>query len=151
MADYGSLNKVILIGRISTEIKSKDSKKGTAICWFNLATNELYREEEKPRAYFNRVVCFGQKAKMMVEYGTMGRLIAIEGKLHNRSWQGEDGQRHSMTEVAAESIVFLTAAKEKDKTQAPKEQEEKTPDWVEEEGERLEEKERQPREDDPFA
>jgi len=144
MADYGSFNKVVLIGRITGDIKSKDSKKGTAVSTFSVATNELYLNENKPRPSFHRVVCFGSKAEMMVKYGEKGRLVCVEGKLHTRSWKDEEGQAHTVVEVAAEQVIFLEALKKKEEPQ------EKDPYLVEEESEPFEETGRQPGEDDPF-
>jgi len=146
MADYGSFNKVVLIGRIATEIKSKESKKGTPVASFKIATNELYRNEKKPRPSFHRVVCFGDKADMMVEFGDKGRLTGVEGKLHERSWTDEKGQMHSLTEVAAEQVIFLTAREKKEEPQ------EKETGFVEEKSEEPFEKTgREPGEDDdPF-
>jgi len=146
MADYGSFNKVVLIGRIATEIKSKESGKGTPVASFKIATNELYRNEKKPRPSFHRVVCFGDKADMVVEFGDKGRLTGVEGKLHERSWTDEKGQMHSLTEVAAEQVIFMTAREKKE--EKPQEKEASS---VEEEGEPFEKTEREPGEDDdPF-
>jgi len=144
MADLGSFNKVVLIGRIVGEIKSKNSSKGTPIASFTLATNEIYLNEDKPRPSFHRIICFGKKAGLMVQYGEKARLVAVEGKLHARNWEDDQGQKHTFVEVAAEQIVFLGPSKKKEKSQ------EKDPDIVEEEGEDHQETGRQPGEDDPF-
>jgi single-strand DNA-binding protein len=145
VSDYGSFNKTLIVGRITGDIKSKDSKKGTPVATFSVATNELYLNENKPRPSFHRVVTFGKKAEMMVEYGEKGRLVCIEGKLHTRSWKDENEQTHTVVEVAAEQIIFLEASKKKEeKTQ------EKDPDSVEKESGAFEETGRQPGEDDPF-
>jgi len=144
MADYGSFNKVVLIGRITGDTKSKDSKKGTAVASFSIATNELYLNENKPRPSFHRVVTFGKKADLVVKYGEKGRLICIEGKLHTRSWKDEGGQTHTVVEVAAEQIIFLTGKEKKE------EPEEKDADFVEGESEPFEKAGREPGEDDPF-
>ena len=146
MSDYGGFNKVLLVGRIAGEIKSKKSKKGTPVSTFSVATNELYLNEKKQRPSFHRIVCFGDKAEMMVKYGEKGRLVCVEGKLHTRSWKDEKEQTHTVVEVAAEQIIFLEASKKKEeKTQ------EKDPGLVEEDAEPFEETGRQPGEDDPFA
>ena len=144
MADYGSFNKTLLVGRISSDIKSKDSKKGTPVASFSVATNEIYLNEKTPRPSFHRIIAFGKKANLVVEYGEKGRLICVEGKLHTRSWKDEGGQAHTVVEVAAEQIIFLTAKEKKEEPQ------EKDPDLVEEEGEPFEETGRQPGEDGPF-
>lgn len=145
MADYISFNKVILIGRISSEIKSRDTKRGTPVAWFNVATNEVYGQDKKPHAFFHRVICFGKKAQFIFKYGEIGRLIAVEGKIHTRSWGDESGARRSMTEVSAEQVIVLTASKGK-QVEVPEEQQPQ-----EEEGS-LEETEGQPADDEePFG
>jgi len=150
MADYGSCNKVILVGRIAGDIKSKDSKKGTPVASFSIATNEIYLNETKPRPSFHRVITFGKKADLVVKYGEKGRLICIEGKLHASSWKDENEQTHTVVEVAAEQIIFLTG-KETIREKKEEEPQEKEAGFVEGEGEPFEKTEREPGEDDdPF-
>jgi len=141
VADYGSFNKTLLVGRIAGDVKSKDSKKGTPVASFTIATNELYLNENKPRPSFHRVVCFGKKADLVVKYGEKGRLICVEGKLHTRSWKDEQGQMHTIVEVAAEQIIFLTGKEKKEEVQ------EKDDDSTEEKEDPFEETERQPGEE----
>jgi single-strand DNA-binding protein len=145
VSDYGSFNKTLLVGRIAGEVKAKDSKKGTPVATFSVATNEIYLNETKPRPSFHRVVCFGKKADLMVEYGEKGRLVCVEGKRHESNWQDEQGQMHTLVEVAAEQVIFLTAKEKKEE-----EPQEKESGPVEEEAEPFEETGRQPGEDDPF-
>ena len=38
---------------------------------------------------------------------TKGRLIYAEGRLHTRTWEGQDGQKRYRAEVVANSVVFL--------------------------------------------
>lgn len=121
MADSGSFNKTLLVGRIAGEIKSKKSNKGTPVASFSVATNELFRNEKKQRPFFHRVVCFGDKADMMVEYGEKGRLVCIEGKRHESSWKDEKEQMHTIVEVAAEQVIFLEPLKKKEEEPQEKE------------------------------
>lgn len=122
MADYASLNKVILVGRIVDEVKTHDTKRGTAVAWFTMATDEVYPQGKKPKASFHRIVCFGKKAEFMLMYSQRGKLIAVEGKLHNRSWE-EEGKKRSINEVWAEQIIILATPKREQSEPKKKEKE----------------------------
>jgi single-strand DNA-binding protein len=118
MADYNSFSKTILVGRVATEVKTRDSKKGTKMAWFQLATNEVWPGEKTPHVEYHRIICFGKKAELMIEYGTKGLLIVIEGKPRHRSWKNDKGEMRSMSELNAEGIIFLGPKKEKSKPSA---------------------------------
>lgn len=145
MADYGSFEKTVIVGRIVGEIKSKKSNKGTPVASFSVATNKLYQNEKKPRPFFHRIVCFGDRADMVVKYGEKGRLVCIEGQRHEITWKDEKEQWHTLVEVAAEQVVLLEAREKKE--EKPQEKEASS---VEEEGEPFEKTGREPGEDDPF-
>ena len=38
---------------------------------------------------------------------TKGRLVYAEGRLHTRTWEGQDGQKRSRAELVANRVVFL--------------------------------------------
>jgi single-strand DNA-binding protein len=38
---------------------------------------------------------------------TKGQRAYVEGRLRTRSWEGQDGQRHSRIEIIANRVLFL--------------------------------------------
>lgn len=119
MADLGSFNLVVLIGKVATEIKQRPAGEGASlIAWFNLATNELWRDG-KDHAYFHRIVCYGRTAKVMIEYGSVGRLICVVGRYHPRCYVDKSGAKRYMHEIQAEQIIFLERRKKDEEEKLP--------------------------------
>ena len=49
----------------------------------------------------------GRLAEQCNQSLTKGRLVYTEGRLHTRTWEGQDGQRHYRPEIIANRVVFL--------------------------------------------
>lgn len=129
MANLGSLNMVILIGHLSTDVKfkwvktrkkgkEKEDTKGMAS--FNMATNETWGTEDK-RVEYHRIVVWGKRASFCDKYLKKGSFINVLGKLRHRSFQAADGRRQWITEVHADDITSL--GKKGDYADVPKEEE----------------------------
>ena len=115
MANIRSLNMVILVGHLSTDVKFKwikIEKKGTdkvetrGMASFNVATNETWGKQSK-RHEFHRVVCWAKKAEHCNKYLKKGSFINVVGKLRHRSFKGNNGRVQWITEVNADEITFL--------------------------------------------
>ena len=107
----GSMNKVLLIGRIGQDPKLSYSTAGQPIANFSLATDEGYKDKQSgqkvERTEWHRIVCFRQQAEFVANYLGKGRLILVEGKLQTRKWQAQDGGDRYTTEIVANNIQFL--------------------------------------------
>ena len=56
---------------------------------------------------FVDVVCWRQLAEFAGRYLTKGRLVYVQGRLHGRTWQAEDGTTRRSAEVIAEDLQAL--------------------------------------------
>lgn len=128
MANLGSLNLVIFVGHLSTDIKfkwvkarrkGKEKEVETALASFNLATNEAFGPKDK-RVEFHRIVVWGKRAEQCDKYLRKGSFIQVVGKLRHRSFKGNDGRVQWITEVNADEITFL--GKKGDYEDVPKEE-----------------------------
>lgn len=112
----GSMNKVILIGRVGQDPKLSYTSSGQAVANFSLATDEGYRDKQTgqkvERTEWHRVVAWRNQAEFVGNYIGKGRLVMVEGKLQTRKWQGQDGQDRYTTEVVADNIQGLDRAPE---------------------------------------
>ena len=97
------MNSVNLIGRITKELDSKITKSGTTVCNFSIACNEKYNNEEK--THFFNCVSFGKTAEFIDQYCKKGGRIAINGKLAQRRWETQDGQKRSTLEIVIFKVV----------------------------------------------
>ena len=110
----GSLNKVMLIGRLGQEPELKYTQSGQAVTNFSLATDEGYtRDGQKvEKTEWHKIVVWGKQAEMCSNYLSKGRLIMAEGKLQTRQWEDQNGQKRYTTEIVAFNIQFLDSKKD---------------------------------------
>ncbi len=109
-----SLNKVMLIGRLTRDPEMRYTPSGQPVTTFGLATNRYVgggEEERRELTDFHNIVVWniGRRtlAELAAQYTKKGSLVYVEGRLQTRSWEGQDGQRRRTTEVVATDIQFL--------------------------------------------
>lgn len=103
------LNSVILIGRLTRDPELRYTTNGTAVGQFTLAVQRKFNKDE---ADFIDIVVWRGLAENCANYLGKGRLVAVEGRLQIRSYEGQDGQRRRATEVVADDVRFLDRAPE---------------------------------------
>lgn len=104
-----SFNKVILIGNLTKDPEIRYTPSGTAVANFGLAVNRRYKQgdEVKEEVCFIDIVVFGKQAENSGQYLSKGQGVIVDGRLQQRRWETDDGQKRSKHEVVAESIRFL--------------------------------------------
>ena len=106
----GSINKVILIGRLGKDPEDRMTGGGTKVSSFSIATN-YYRNDGDGNAQetteWHRIVAYGKTAEHCNQYLRKGRLVCIEGALQTRMWEKPPGEKHYTTEVIAGRVTFL--------------------------------------------
>jgi single-strand DNA-binding protein len=111
----GSLNRVMLIGRLTRDPELRYTPSGTAVCQLALATNRYGQDasgERKEFTDYHDVVVWNQGNRKLAElcsqYLQKGRLVYVEGRLQTRSWDDQaTGQKRYRTEVNASDVQFL--------------------------------------------
>jgi single-strand DNA-binding protein len=109
----GSLNRVFLMGNLTRDPELRYVPSGAAITTFTVAVNRTYSNqagEKKEEVAFIRVVAWGRQAETCGQYLSKGSPVFVEGRLSTRSWEAQDGQKRSMTEVVAANVQFLRGA-----------------------------------------
>jgi single-strand DNA-binding protein len=105
-----SLNKVLLIGNLGAEPEMRFTPSGNPVTTFRIATNRVFNSadgERKEETEWFSIVTWGRLAENCNRFLTKGQKIYVEGRLHTRSWDGNDGQKHYRTEVIASNVIFL--------------------------------------------
>ena len=111
-----ALNKVMLIGNVGKkpEIRYLENQGGAnpapKVATFPLATTERFRDrsgEIRESTEWHNIVAWRQLADLAENYIGTGTQIYVEGRLRSRSWDGQDGQKHYITEIVADSIQLL--------------------------------------------
>ena len=101
----GSLNKVLLIGRLGADPEIKQMVNGKSVARLSLATNQNWKDkntgEKKEKTEWHRVVIFNEGLVNVVQqYVKKGAQIYIEGQLSTRKWKDEkSGQDKYSTEI----------------------------------------------------
>lgn len=107
-------NKIILIGNLTRDPEMRYTPQGTSVCNFGIAVNRKYKqaEEVKEEVTFINVVVFGKQADTCGQYLNKGSSVLVEGRLQERRWETEEGQKRSKHEVVAQNVRFLSKRQE---------------------------------------
>ena len=107
----GSMNKVILIGRLGKDPEDRVTTGGTRVSNFSLATHQFRPANGNGTAQetteWHRIVAFGKAAELCLQFLHKGSCVCVEGSMQTRSWEKPPGERHYMTEVVASRVTFL--------------------------------------------
>ena len=101
----GSLNKVLLIGRLGADPEIKQMVNGKSVARLSLATSNTWKDkntgEKKEKTEWHRVVIFSEGLVNVVkQYVKKGAQVYIEGQLSTRKWKDEkSGQDKYSTEI----------------------------------------------------
>ena len=101
----GSLNKVLLIGRLGADPEIKQMVNGKNVARLSLATSQTWKDknsgERKEKTEWHRVVIFNEGLVNVVQqYLKKGANVYVEGQLTTRKWKDESsGQDKYSTEI----------------------------------------------------
>jgi len=101
----GSVNKVLLIGRLGADPEIKQMINGKSVARLSLATSQSWKDkntgEKKEKTEWHRIVVFNEGLVNVVQqYLKKGAQVYIEGQLSTRKWKDEkSGQDKYSTEV----------------------------------------------------
>ena len=123
MADYDSMNLVILIGRVGRIYEVKYSE-GTnlATVRFSLATSGKDRNK-KIHTDWHYVTAFGTAAEFVRDYVKVGDRLGIKGRNSEKRWQTEGVWQRSYAVHAINIILFRGAEATKDREPGPQDEE----------------------------
>ena len=99
----GSINKVIILGRLGRDPEVRTFQNGGAVCNLRIATSETWKDkqsgERKERTEWHSVTIHAEGLiKVAEDYLRKGSNVYIEGQLETRKWQ-KDGVDMYSTEV----------------------------------------------------
>ncbi|MCV6638286.1 single-stranded DNA-binding protein [Candidatus Albibeggiatoa sp. nov. NOAA] len=107
----GTLNKVMLIGRLGNDPEIRTTANGAAVANLSLATNSGYKDNQtgewRETTEWHRVVFFSRSAEVARDYLRKGSQVYIEGRLQTRKWQDQSGAERYTTEVVGERLEML--------------------------------------------
>jgi single-strand DNA-binding protein len=105
------INKVIIVGNLGQDPETRHMPNGNAVTNISVATSETWKDkqtgDQQERTEWHRVVFYGRLAEIAGEYLKKGSKVYVEGRLHTRKWQGQDGQDRYTTEIIANEMQML--------------------------------------------
>ena len=100
----GSLNKVLLIGRLGNDPEIKQMQNGKSVARLSVATSESWKDkntgEKKEKTEWHRVVIFNEGLVSVVQkYLKKGSQVYIEGQLNTNKYTDSNGQEKYSTQI----------------------------------------------------
>ena len=106
----GTVNKVILIGRLGQDPELRYTTSGKANANFSVATGEHWKDQEgnkKEKTNWHRCVAWGKLAEIIGEWLKKGSHVYLEGSLQNRQYDDSQGVTRYVTEVKIDNMEML--------------------------------------------
>lgn len=123
----GGVNKVLLLGHVGADPEIRDTKNGTKMATFRVATSESFKDkvtgDRKEITEWHSVVVFNEAlVKVVEQYVKKGSKVYVEGAQKTRKWQNKSGADKYVTETVLgpfhSSITLLDKA-ESNRPDAP--------------------------------
>lgn len=103
-----SINRVVLVGRLTKDVDIRMTQSGNKMANFTLAVNRNKTGKGgQIEADFIRCVAYNKTAENMEKYTHKGSQIGIEGRIQTGSYKDRDGKTVYMTDIACELVQFL--------------------------------------------
>ena len=106
----GSINKVILVGRLGQDPKLTYLPSGSPVAELSVATDVSYKDRDgnkQDKTEWHNIVIYGKLAEIANQYLKKGRSVYIEGRIQTRKWQDKNGQERYTTEIIASAMQML--------------------------------------------
>ncbi len=107
-------NRVQLIGHLGNDPEVKNLNDGKTVVNFSMATSDYYKNangEKVTETQWHKIVAWNGTAKIIEKHLKKGNEVGIVGKLTTRSWDDKDGNKRYITEVVANEVLLMGAAK----------------------------------------
>src|SRR2546428_2182513 len=120
-------NSITLVGNITRDPELRFTPSGQATASFGLAVNRVWNDrqtnERKEAVSFFDIVCWREMAENTSESLQKGSRVIVTGRLEQRSWETNDGEKRSKVEVIADevgpSLRWATAEVKKNDRRGP--------------------------------
>ena len=102
------MNVVALIGRMVADPELRYTPSGVAVTTLRIAVDRASKSQSGEReSDFFDVIAWEKSAEYASNYLVKGQRIGVQGRLQQRSWVQQDGQKRSKVEVVAQRLQGL--------------------------------------------
>lgn len=112
------MNYIAIKGRISQDLDIRFTQSNNSkVCRFSVAVRDDYKNKdgEYTTQFFN-CVAFGKTAEFLESYFKKGQEILLSGRLQNRQWETDNGEKRYATDIIAEKVEFCGSKSENNTT-----------------------------------
>ncbi len=103
-----SVNKMILVGNVGRDPDIQETKNGTKVAHFSLATNRRPDAEGNERTDWHRITVWNKLAQFVEDYLHAGDRLYVEGRVAYDAYE-RDGVSIPTAEVIGTEVVLLSA------------------------------------------
>lgn len=100
-------NTVTVIGNLTDDPELRFTPSGVAMAKISVAVNRRWqdanREWQEDTSFF-RGTCWRDQAENIAESLQKGQRVIVTGRLEQRSWETNDGEKRSMVEISIDEI-----------------------------------------------
>lgn len=100
------LNKIVVMGRLTSTPELRRTGAGVAVTSFTIACDRDFKGQggEKETDFID-ITVWRQTAEFVSKYFSKGRVAIVEGRLQIRNWE-KDGVKHRNAEIVADNVYF---------------------------------------------
>ena len=107
MANF-NVNKIILGGRIASDIELKTTPSGVSVVSFSIAVNRRGgKQGEEQKSDFFSCVAWRGTAEFITQYFRKGSAICVFGVIENNNWTDNNGVTHYGNRVTVDEAYFV--------------------------------------------
>lgn len=102
-------NTVTVVGNVTRDPELRFTPSGQAVATFGLAVSRRWQNRqtnawEEATSFFD-VVAWAQMAENVSESVPKGARVVVTGRLEQRSWETQDGDKRSKVEIVADEVA----------------------------------------------
>ena len=101
-------NSVTVIGNVTRDPELRFTASGQATATFGIAVNRRWMNRQtnewQEAVSFLNVVCWREQAENAAESLHKGTRVIVTGRLEQRSWETQDGEKKSIVEIVADEV-----------------------------------------------
>lgn len=107
------LNQIVLVGRLTRDIKINKTDKGKKIATISLAIPRSFKNMEGTYdTDFIDCIAFENIAENTATYCSKGDIVGVKGRIQSKCVERDDGKKEYLVDIVAEKITFLSSKKE---------------------------------------
>jgi single-strand DNA-binding protein len=102
----GSINKVILVGRLGRDPETKELPNGL-LCNWSMATTDYNSKTKEAKTEWHRCVAFGKVAEIIDKWVRKGDLIFVEGSIRTSKYTDKNEIERTSTNIMVHAVKML--------------------------------------------